>query len=189
MFAPVHHPAMRHAAPVRRELGTRTVFNLLGPLTNPAGARAQVVGVYSPELARTLAEVIAMLGTTRAFVVHGAGGVDELSPAGPNLVYEVVGEDVKELTLDPAELGIERCQPDELRGGNPSENADAIRRVLAGENGARSDAILLNAAAAIAAGGVAGDLSDGLELAREAVGSGTAAERLEQVAAFSREDG
>jgi len=189
MFAQAHHPAMRHAAPVRRELGTRTIFNLIGPLTNPAGARAQVMGVYSPELAGTVARVIAMLGATRAFVVHGAGGVDELSPSGPNLVYEVVGEDVRELTIDPAELGISRCEPDELRGGAPAENAAAIRRVLAGENGARSDAIVLNAAAAIVAGGRADDLTAGLDVAREAVGSGAAAERLEQLAAFSREDG
>jgi anthranilate phosphoribosyltransferase len=188
MFAPAHHPAMRHAAPVRRELGTRTIFNLIGPLTNPASARAQVMGVYSPELAPTVASVIAMLGATRAFVVHGAGGVDELSPVGPNLVYEVVGEDVRERTVDPAELGIPRCEPGDLRGGDPTENAHSIRRVFAGENGAQSDAILLNAAAAIAAGGRADDLADGLELAREAVASGAAAERLEQLASFSRED-
>ncbi|CAN5253779.1 anthranilate phosphoribosyltransferase [soil metagenome] len=188
MFAPVHHPAMKHAAPVRRELGTRTVFNLVGPLTNPAGARAQVMGVYSPEVARTVAEVLALLGATRAFVVHGAGGVDELSPAGPNLVYEVSGEDVRERTVDPADLGIERCQPAELRGGDSAENAEAIRHVLAGEKGARRDAILLNAAATMAAAGLADDLPDGLELAREAVDSGVAAERLEQLIAFSQED-
>ncbi|MBA3382546.1 MAG: anthranilate phosphoribosyltransferase [Actinobacteria bacterium] len=188
MFAPVHHPAMRHAAPVRRELGTRTVFNLVGPLTNPAGARAQVMGVYSPEVARTVAEVLALLGATRAFVVHGAGGVDELSPAGPNLVYEVVGEDVRERTVDPVELGVARCQPEELRGGDPAENAEAIRRVLAGEDGARRNSILLNAAATVAAAGLADDLRDGLELARQAVDSGVAAERLEQLIAFSQED-
>ncbi len=188
MFAPVHHPAMRHAAPVRRELGTRTVFNLVGPLTNPAGARAQVMGVYSPNVARTVAQVLALLGATRAFVVHGAGGVDELSPAGPNLVYEVVGEEVLERTVDPAELGIGRCQPEDLRGGGPAENAQAIRRVLAGENGARRDAILLNAAATVAAAGLADDLPDGLELAREAIDSGAAAERLEELVAFSQED-
>jgi anthranilate phosphoribosyltransferase len=188
MFAPMHHPAMKHAAPVRRELGTRTVFNLLGPLTNPAGARAQVVGVFSPELARTVADVLALLGTTRAFVVHGAGGVDELSPAGSNLVFEVTGETVTESTLDPADLGIERCDPAELRGGDPAANADAIRRVLEGEEGGRREAILLNAAAALAAAGVATDMREGLELAREAVESGAASERLEQAAAFSRED-
>jgi len=188
MFAPMHHPAMKHAAPVRRELGTRTVFNLLGPLTNPAGARAQVVGVFSPELARTVADVLAALGTSRAFVVHGAGGVDELSPAGPNLVFEVVGERVRESSLDPVDLGIERCDAAELRGGNPAANADAIRRVLGGEGGGRRDAILLNAAAALVAAGIATDLPEGLELARNAVVSGAAAERLEQAAAFSREE-
>ena len=188
MFAPMHHPAMKHAAPVRRELGTRTVFNLLGPLTNPAGARAQVVGVFSPELARIVADVLAALGTSRAFVVHGAGGVDELSPAGPNLVFEVVGETVSESSLDPADLGIERCDPAELRGGDPAANADAIRRVLGGEEGGRRDAILLNAAAALVAAGIATDLPEGLELARDAVVSGTAAERLEQAAAFSRDE-
>jgi anthranilate phosphoribosyltransferase len=187
MFAPMHHPAMKHAAPVRRELGTRTVFNLLGPLTNPAGARAQVMGVPAPELARTVAEVLALLGTSRAFVVHGAGGVDELSPAGPNLVFEVVGEQVSESSLDPADLGIPRCEPDELRGGDPAANADAIRRVLDSEEGGRRDAILLNAAAALVAAGVATDLREGLGRARDAVASGAASERLEQAAAFSRE--
>jgi anthranilate phosphoribosyltransferase len=189
MFAPLHHPAMRHAAPVRRELGVRTVFNLIGPLTNPAGARRQVMGVYSPDLARPVAEVLAQLGTNHAFVVHGAGGVDELSPAGPNLVYEVWGELVSERSIDPAELGLDRCDPDELRGGTPAENADAIRRVLEGEDGGRRSAILLNAAAAIVASGLAEDLREGLELAREAVDSGAAGERMEQAAAFSREDG
>jgi anthranilate phosphoribosyltransferase len=188
MFAPMHHPAMKHAAPVRRELGTRTVFNLLGPLTNPAGARAQVVGVFSADVARTVAEALALLGTTRALVVHGAGGVDELSPAGQNLVYDVTGDDVRERQLDPAELGLERCGPEDLRGGDPAANADAIRRVLGGEHGAPRDAIALNAAAALHVVGLAGDLREGLELARDAIDSGAAAERLEQAAAFSRED-
>ena len=188
LFAPSHHPAMRHAAPVRKELATRTVFNVLGPLTNPAGARAQVVGVYSPQLVRTIAEVLARLGARRAYVVHGAGGIDELSPVGPNLVCEVVDGSVYERELDPeAELGIPRCSVEELRGGTPEENATAIRGVLAGGNGGRRSAILLNAAGAIAAGGHADDLREGLELAREAVDSGAAAERLERVIAFSRE--
>ena len=187
MFAPVHHPAMRHAAPVRRELGTRTVFNLVGPLTNPAGARAQVMGVYSPEVARTVAEVLALLGVTRAFVVHGAGSIDELSPAGPNLVYEVNGDVVEERTVDPSDFGLDRCEPVELRGGDPAENAEAIRHVFAGERGARRDAILLNAAATLAAAGLADDIADGLDLARDSVDSGAAGERLEQVIAFSRE--
>jgi anthranilate phosphoribosyltransferase len=187
MFAPLHHPAMRHAAPVRREVATRTVFNVLGPLTNPAGARCQIVGVYAPELVRTLAEVLVRLGARRAFVVHGAYGVDELSPAGPNLVCEVVDGDVSERTIDPVELGVERCNPEELRGGDPQENAEAIRAVFRGADGGRRNAILLNAAGAIAAGGLAADLREGLELARMAVDSGAAAERLDQLARFSRE--
>jgi anthranilate phosphoribosyltransferase len=186
LFAPTHHPAMRHAAPVRRELAARTVFNVLGPLTNPAGARAQVVGVYAPELVRTIADVLAQLGASRAFVVHGAGGIDELSPAGPNFVCEVVGGSVRARNIDPLELGVARCDPSELRGGSPEENAAAIRAVFAGENGGRRSAILLNAAGAIAAGGHAEDLRDGLELARQAVDSGAAAARLEELIAFTR---
>jgi anthranilate phosphoribosyltransferase len=184
LFAPTHHPAMKHAAPVRKELAARTVFNVLGPLTNPAGARAQVVGVYSADLVGTIAEVLATLGAKRAFVVHGAAGIDELSPAGPNLVCEVVDGDVKEREIDPLDLGVPRCAPEELRGGSPEENAQAIRDVFAGANGGRRDAILLNAAGAIAAGGHAADLAEGLGLAREAVDSGAAGERLEALIAF-----
>jgi anthranilate phosphoribosyltransferase len=188
LFAPSHHPAMRHAAAVRRELATRTVFNVLGPLTNPAGARAQVVGVYSPGLVRTIADVLASLGAHRAYVVHGAGGIDELSPVGPNLVAEVVEGEVLERRLDPeSELGIRRCGVEELRGGSPAENAQAIRDVFAGANGGRRDAILLNAAGAIAAGGHAADLREGLEVARRTIDSGAAAERLQLLIAFSRE--
>jgi len=186
LFAPSHHPAMRHAAAVRRELGTRTVFNVLGPLTNPAGARAQIVGVYSPQLVRTIADVLARLGARRAFVVHGAAGIDELSPAGPNLVCEVVEGEVHEREIDPLDLGVPRCDPAELRGGSPEENAQVIREVFAGRDGAARDAILLNAAGAIAAGGHAKDLREGLGLAAEAVASGAAGERLEELAAFSR---
>jgi anthranilate phosphoribosyltransferase len=185
MFAPAHHPAMRHAAPVRKELGTRTVFNVLGPLTNPAGARAGIFGVYSLELVRTIADVLAALGARRAYVVHGAHGVDELSPAGPNAVCEIVDGAVHERTIDPLELGIERCKPEELSGGTPEENARTAREILGGGGGARRDAVLLNAAGAIAAGGQAADLRAGLALATEAVDSGRAGERLEQLVRFS----
>ena len=186
LFAPTHHPAMRHAAPVRRELAARTVFNVLGPLTNPAGARAQVVGVYAPSLVRTIAEVLAQLGARRAFVVHGAAGIDELSPAGPNLVCEVVDGDVREREIDPLELGVPRCDPSELRGGSPGDNAEAIRAVFRGENGGKRSAILLNAAGAIAAAGHADDLREGLEVARTAVDSGAALARLDELIAFSQ---
>ena len=186
MFAPTHHPAMKHAGPVRKELATRTVFNVLGPLTNPAGARAQVVGVYAPELVPVIADVLAKLGARRAFVVHGDGGIDELSPTGPNLVCEVVDGGVHRREIDPLDLGVERCAPEELRGGTPAENAALIRDVLAGGNGGRRSAILLNAAGAIAAGGHAEDLREGLAVAREALDSGAALTRLDELAAFSQ---
>ncbi len=186
LFAPSHHPAMRHAAPIRKELAARTVFNVLGPLTNPAGARAQVVGVYAPELVPTIAEVLVRLEARRAFVVHGAGGIDELSPAGPNLVCEVRGGTVHRREIDPRELGVPRCGPEELRGGSPSENAATVRSIFAGTPGAKREAVLLNAAGAIAAAGDAPDLREGYALAREAVDSGAAAERLTALVAFSR---
>jgi anthranilate phosphoribosyltransferase len=186
MFAPTHHPSMKHAAPVRRELAARTVFNVLGPLTNPAGARAQIVGVYSPLLVPVIADVLAALGARRAFVVHGASGIDELSPTGPNLVYEVVEGSVRRREIDPLDLGVERCDPDELRGGDADENAAKIREVFAGGDGGRRSAILLNAAGAIAAAGHAEDLREGLELGTVALDSGAAAARLDALVAFSK---
>jgi anthranilate phosphoribosyltransferase len=187
MFAQSHHPAMKHAAPVRRELGTRTVFNVLGPLTNPAGARAQVIGVFAPSLVRTIGDVVAQLGAERAFVVHGFAGIDELSPCGPNLVAEVRGGEVVERVVDPRDLGFEPRDPAELTGGTAVENAEAIRGILAGDiRDARRDAVLLNAAGGIAAAGDAAGLAEGLERARETLDSGAAAERLEQLVAFSR---
>ena len=187
MFAPSHHPAMRHAAPVRRELGTRTIFNVLGPLTNPAGARAGIFGVYAPELVRTVAEALAALDSRRAFVVHGADGVDELSPSGPNVVCEVVAGEVRERTIDPRDLGIDRCDPGELQGGTPAENAITTREILAGAAGGKRDAVLLNAAGAIAAAGHAEDLAEGLALARSSLEGGSALERLDELVRFSQE--
>ena len=189
LFAPAHHPAMRHAAPVRRELGTRTVFNVLGPLTNPAHARAQVVGVYARELVPVLAAVLVELGAEHAFVVHGADGIDELSPTGPNLVCEVVDGAVRERIVDPVDLGIERCRPSALAGDSPAENARLVREILAGASGPRRDAVLLNAAAAVAAAGHARDIREGMRLAAEAIDSGAAAKRLEELVLFSNDDG
>src|SRR5262245_34413636 len=185
MFAPSHHPAMRHAAPVRRELGTRTVFNVLGPLTNPAGARAGIFGVYAPGLVRTVADALAALDSRRAFVVHGANGVDELSPSGPNIVCEVVAGEVRERVIDPVELGIEPCDPAELRGGTPEETAATTRAILAGAPGGKRGAVLRTAAGAMAAAGHAEDRAAGLERAREALDSGATLERLEELVAFS----
>ncbi|MBA3787509.1 MAG: anthranilate phosphoribosyltransferase [Actinobacteria bacterium] len=185
LFAQAHHPAMRFAAPVRRELGARTVFNVLGPLTNPAGARAQVVGVYAADLVPTLAATLVQLDARRAYVVHGAFGIDELSPAGPNLVCEVDAGSVRSYELDPLDLGIPRCDPAELRGGDPATNAHALRDVLGGAVGGHRSAVLLNAAAAIAAAGHAADLVEGLGIARETVDSGAAAARLDELVRFS----
>jgi anthranilate phosphoribosyltransferase len=162
------------------------VFNVLGPLTNPARARAQVVGVYSASLVRPIAEALLQLGAHRAFVVHGADGIDELSPTGPNQVCEVIDGSVRERTIDPQELGLARCTLDELAGGSPDENAALIRSVFAGEQGGRRSAILLNAAGAIAAGGHAEDLREGLALAGDAVDSGAATARLDELVEFSR---
>jgi anthranilate phosphoribosyltransferase len=186
MFAQAHHPAMRHVAGVRRELGTRTVFNILGPLTNPAGARSGVFGVFSADLVRTYASVLARLEARHAFVVHGSAGLDELSPAGPNMVCEVVNGTVRELTLDPLQLGIEPCAPAQLAGGSAAENADAIRGVLSGRGGAKTDAVVLNAGAAIVAAGLAADLQEGVATARETIESGVAGSRLEELREFSR---
>ncbi len=189
MFARTHHPAMRHAAPVRAELAVRTVFNVLGPLSNPAGTRDGVFGVYSASLARTYADALAELGSRHAFVVHGDGGIDELSPSGPNLVLEVRAGSVEEWELDPRSLGIYPSDPGELVGGSPEENAAAIRAVLGGEKSGRRDAIVLNAAVALVTAEVATDVGDGLEQAVAAIDSGAASERLEALAAFSQEKG
>ena len=186
LFAQSHHPAMKHAAPVRRELGTRTVFNVLGPLTNPAGAQAQIVGVYSESLVRTIAEVMVRLGAQRALVVHGAGGIDELSPVGPTLVCEVIEGAVREFVVLPEDLGIEPCSLAQLAGGTADENAEAIRRIFAGEHGPRRDAIVLNAAGALVAAGHAADLREGMELAGSAIDSGAATARLDELVSFSR---
>jgi anthranilate phosphoribosyltransferase len=186
MFAQAHHPAMKHAGPVRRELGTRTIFNILGPLTNPAGARCQVIGVYAENLVRPIAEALVQLGSERAFVVHGAGGLDELSPVGPNTVCEVRYGAVVDRVIDPVDLGVPRCSVEDLRGGDPAENAHAIREVFQGGNGGRRNAILLNAAGAIAAAGLAEDLGEGLQIAREALASRAAEQRLDELVAFSQ---
>jgi anthranilate phosphoribosyltransferase len=186
MFARAHHPAMRHAAPVRQELGVRTVFNILGPLSNPAGACDGVFGVHSPGLAQLYAATLAGLGARHAFVVHG-DGLDELSPIGPSLVVEVRSGDVHEWELDPRTLGMSPADPAELTGGSPEQNAASVRALLAGEAGIRRDAVLLNAAAALVAAGLADDLGEGVGLAAEAIDSGAAGERLEAVVAFSCE--
>src|SRR6185437_13353489 len=171
LFAQAHHPAMRHVGPVRQELGIRTVFNLLGPLTNPAGARRQVLGVYSEGLVEPIAHVLAKLGAEHAMVVHGFGGLDVLTPTGENLVSEVRDGEVRTYTLDPAPLstGPVPGSPDDLRcGGDPAQNAAVILTVFDGERGPRRDAVILNAAAV------------------EAIDTGAALGKLEELVTFTR---
>jgi anthranilate phosphoribosyltransferase len=180
LFAPRHHAAMRHVAPVRKELGVRTLFNLLGPLANPAGARRQLLGVPAPHLVDVLARTLVELGAERAFVVHGHPGLDEISPAGPTRVAEVRGGRVREFEVTPEELGVPRGAIEDLRGGHAERNAVLLREVLRGERGARRSAVLLNAGAAIAAAEVCESIRDGIRLAEQSIDSGAAFDRLEQ---------
>jgi anthranilate phosphoribosyltransferase len=191
LFAPQLHPAMRHAVGPRRELGVRTVFNLLGPLTNPAGANAQLLGVYDPALTEPLARVLQHLGGRAAFVVHGAGPLDELTTTGPNRVsfFGVAPANGAVLTetLDPRELGFARAEMDDLRGGDPQENARITRAILSGEDrGPRRDVVVLNAAAALLVGGVATDLLDGIARSEESIDGGAALRTLAALVAYSQ---
>jgi anthranilate phosphoribosyltransferase len=186
LFAPRHHAAMRHVAPVRKELGLRTLFNLLGPLANPAGARRQLVGVYAPHLVPVLARTLGELGALRAFVVHGEGGLDEISPSGATLVAETVNGTVREYHLVPEELGLKRGPLADLKGGDAAENAKLLRAVLDGEESARRTAVVLNAAAALAAAGVCEGLPEGAALAARAIDSGAARARIDQLVQISR---
>jgi anthranilate phosphoribosyltransferase len=185
LFAPAFHASTRHAAVPRRELGVRTVFNLLGPLTNPALPEAQLVGVPRPELTELLARCLGRLGVRRAWVVHGAG-LDELSPAAPTRVSECREGTVRTFTIEAGDAGCAPCAVDDLRGGDAAHNAAIARGVLAGEAGPRREAVVLNAAAALIVAGRAGDLAEGARRARESLDSGAAASVLERVARMTR---
>ena len=179
LFAPHLHPAMKFAQPVRRELKMRTVFNLLGPLANPAGAQRQLIGAPSREAAQLMAEALAYLGTTRAFVVHGHSGLDEISTTGPTHVWEVVGDRVTEHQWTPATFGLTPDSLDELAGGSPARNAEIIRAILSGQPGAPRNIVLANAAAALVLAGLAPDLCSGMAVAAQSVDSGEAGKKLE----------
>ncbi|KAA3646756.1 MAG: anthranilate phosphoribosyltransferase [Chloroflexi bacterium] len=186
MFAPNFHPAMKHAIGPRRELGQRTIFNLLGPLTNPAGAAHQLIGVYAPELTRPLAEVLGELGGEAAMVIHGEGGLDELSTSGPNRVSHLQGGNVSTYEIDPAELGLRPASQEDLTGGDPELNATMLRALLSGEDDSpRKDVVLLNAAAALAA--ESGDVAAGLEEARISLENGAAQAKLDSLITKSQE--
>ncbi|HEX6061915.1 MAG TPA: anthranilate phosphoribosyltransferase [Candidatus Limnocylindria bacterium] len=186
LFAPIFHPSFRFAAVPRKELGVRTVFNVLGPLCNPAGAKYQALGVADARLAGKMADVLMRLGVERAIVFHAADGMDELSVATRSFVIEIDGER-KEYELDPAELGLPHAPVESMRGGGPEENARLAREVLDGAKGPRRDVVLLNAAAALRAAGLARDWRDGLGLAAEAIDSGRAGEVLQRWARISQE--
>jgi anthranilate phosphoribosyltransferase len=182
LFAPKFHPAMKHAIGPRRELGQRTIFNLLGPLTNPAGATHQLIGVYDPALTQPLAEVLGALGGQAAFVVHGHGGLDELSTGGPNRVSHLRQGRVTTFELDPAGLGLRPASLEDLRGGDSARNASMLRALLAGEDRSpRREVVLLNAAAAFFAAGAAESLARGVELAEASIDDGAARAKLEEL--------
>jgi anthranilate phosphoribosyltransferase len=186
LYAPLLHTAMKHVMPARREIGIRTVFNLLGPLTNPAGANAQVIGVSARHLVEPLARVLAELGTVRAFVVHGADGLDEISTTGESWVAEVREGLVRTAAVRPEDFGVSRASIGDLRGGDREENAEIIRRILAGDPGPKRDIVVVNSAAALVAGSRARDFKEGAQQAAQSIDSGAARQKLEGLVELSQ---
>ncbi|MEW6327488.1 MAG: anthranilate phosphoribosyltransferase [Thermodesulfobacteriota bacterium] len=186
LFAPKLHLAMKHAIGPRREIGLRTIFNILGPLTNPAGANVQVLGVYDGSLANTLATVLKNLGSKAAMVVFGEGGYDELSIVGPTRVSELKGGVVRDYIVQPEDFGLKRAASAEIIGGDAAKNAQIVRSIFAGEKGACRDMVVLNTAAALAISGKARDILEGAEMAEELIDSGAAGKKLEEYITFSR---
>ncbi|OGP91413.1 MAG: anthranilate phosphoribosyltransferase [Deltaproteobacteria bacterium RBG_16_48_10] len=189
LYAPIFHGAMRYAAGPRQEIGIRTIFNLLGPLTNPAGASAQVIGVYDSALTEKIAHVLKRLGTREAFVVCGEGTLDEISICGPTHVSHLKNREVRTFDLTPEEVGLKRAAPEGIKGGNALENARIIHEVLDGQQGPKRDIVLLNTAAAYVAVGFDGCLKDGIERAKTSIDSGRAREKLHQLIAFTQQCG
>lgn len=189
MFAPMMHPAMKHAVGPRKEIGIRTVFNILGPMTNPAGAKRQVIGVFSPDFTETMANVLKALGTERAMVFHGLAGLDEMSTLGETRISELRDGEVRTYTLHPSDIGLNTAKPEELAAGSGSvaDNVQALLSVLDGEKGARRDIVLLNAAAALTVAGKTTDLREGIALAAETIDSGAAMAALERFKATTQE--
>ena len=185
MFAPNYHKAMKHAGPPRKELGVRSIFNMLGPLTNPAGADRQVLGVFKPELTEMFAQALKILGTRKAFVVHGHDGLDEISVCGPTRISELADGQVKTYDLYPEQFLGEVYEPEDLVGGDSQVNAGIISEILDGKPGACRDVVVINSAAAIAAADLATDLRQGIELARDSIDSGKAKEKLQQLIQFA----
>ena len=186
LFAPKLHPAMKYALAPRQEIGLRTIFNILGPLSNPAQAKRQLLGVYHSDLTELIAEVLLALGAEHAFVVHGADALDELSVTGQNKISRLHNGHIETYYLDPQDLGLPRAKLSDLAGGSVEDNAAITRALLAGGNGPKRDVILLNAAAVLIAGGKASSFSEGLKLAAEAIDNGSAQRKLHQLVEFSR---
>lgn len=186
LFAPRMHPAMKYAMPSRREIGIRTIFNILGPLANPASATIQLLGVYDAPLTKTMARVLDLLGTTGALVVHGAGGLDELSTTGINRVTQIKNGEMTTYDLDPQQFEIPMAELVDLKGGMPEENAGIAMALLQGEKGAKRDIVLLNAAAGLVVAGEAADFRDGINLASESIDSGEAQNKLQQLINLSQ---
>ena len=187
LYAPIFHGAMRYAAGPRQEIGIRTIFNLLGPLTNPAGASAQVLGVYDATLTEKIAHVLKRLGTREAFVVCGEGTLDEISICGPTRISHLKNGEVRTFDLTPEEVGLKRAVPETIKGGNAHENAQIIRDILNGQEGPKRDIVLLNAAAAFVSVGLDSDFKEGIERAKTSIDSGQAKEKLKQLVAFTQE--
>jgi anthranilate phosphoribosyltransferase len=187
MMAPMHHPAIRHVMPTRSELGTRTVFNILGPLTNPAGVTRQLTGAYARDLIRPMAETLRALGAEAAWLVHGSDGTDELSIAGPSWVAALEGGAVEEREISPEDAGLPVHPFEAILGGTPEENGRAFARLLSGEDGAYRDAVLFNSAAALVVAGRAKDLREGVDMARESIDSGAARAKLDALAKLTTE--
>ncbi|MBW2163859.1 MAG: anthranilate phosphoribosyltransferase [Deltaproteobacteria bacterium] len=185
MFAPALHPAMKYAIGPRREIGIRTIFNVLGPLTNPAWANVQLLGIYDPMLTRLLAEVLGRLGSKRAWVVHGEGGLDELSLLGKSVVAQWDKNEAKEFVIRPEDAGLKPCKVEDLRGGDAEENAEILKEILSGKTGPKRDMVLLNAGAAIFLADKAKSLKEGVVLAAESIDSMEAMKKLEALKAFS----
>jgi anthranilate phosphoribosyltransferase len=186
LHAPSFHPAMKHAGPIRKELGFRTIFNILGPISNPANANVQVVGIFSPSLVRPLAEVLQALGSQHVFTFHGHGGLDELSTTGENHAIEMVDGRLVDRTIGPESAGLPLAKAEDLLGGSPLENAAITREIFAGTKGPKRDIVVLNAAVALVAAGAASDPLDGARRAAEAIDSQAARRKLEQIAEASR---
>jgi len=189
LFAPLYHGAMRFAAKARKEVGLRSIFNMLGPLTNPAGANCQLLGVYAPELTEMFAHALQLLGAKRAFVVHGHDGLDEISVCAPTRISELKDGLIRTYDISPEQFFSERAKPADLLGGNPQENAQITRNILNGEKGPKRNVVLINAAAALVAAGQAEDLKQGIRMAETAIDDGGAAKKMEALIKYSQENG